>query len=111
VNAGSTVLVHTAPVDSLLNVNAVTAFGDVRVHLPAAYEGSFAMETALNRVDLTVDDKVADPSGTDRRRQVVSSRKTGSNHVGEVAWIPRRAHAQKGVVKLHTAVGRATLSL
>jgi hypothetical protein len=100
--------IHTAPVDSLIHVDTSTNLHDIRVHLPAAYEGAFVVETAFNRTDLTVDDHVADPAGKGRQRQVVH-KDANAGIAGEVSWLPKRKNAKNGLVKVKTDIGRATL--
>lgn len=111
INSPLTLNIHTAPVDSRLDVVAITTLSDVRVSLPAAYEGAFELETSLARAAVEVDNRVSDPAGDGRRRKIVHRSRSGNHAMGAVGWTPSRPNSQQGQVQLTTAIGKAYLKL
>jgi superfamily II DNA helicase RecQ len=91
-------------------VVAETTQEDIRVHLAAAFEGYFDLQTTFNRAEIKVDDHVADPAKQDRERIVTHAAQRGGI-VGAAAWVPGRKSAPKGSAKVKTVNGRATLNI
>jgi hypothetical protein len=107
-NAPVMVNVHSAPLDSLLLLNASTSLADVTTYLPSAYEGSFDVSTTpgIGKVDIISGD-FSDPAGKDRKRE----RTHTTQNSGRVSWQPRRKTAVEGRAVVRTQMGKATLVL
>ena len=77
----------TAPVRSLQHIDAQNVGGDVLLHLPPAYEGSFWLESGVGQMSIERSG-AEDPSGKGRKRSS-KIRKIGSNILqGIVYWEP-----------------------
>jgi hypothetical protein len=114
VNGPVTVNFPTAPVDSLLSLDATTTKGAVTVTLHPTYEGGFQVSTTLGKAVLNYNPDITDPAGEGRVRKV-EKRPTVQKIDGSVAWVKPSANLKgqlkAGSVKVSTVVLGATLNL
>ncbi|KAF8992169.1 hypothetical protein BDQ17DRAFT_1432586 [Cyathus striatus] len=96
----------TAPVNSVLILDAKTSVSPVVIKLHETYEGKFSFETSLSRPYLVVNDKVEDPSGEGRTRNVNVSH-VGSKVVGAIGWSEEGKDV--GDVNVKTSISPLTL--
>jgi len=102
-------IVTEAPVGSSISLKARTALAPATVKMHPAYEGEFILSTSLRGVSLSVDEKVEDPAGKERKRSV-DIRRVGSSRVtGSVSWSPEGKHL--GFVNVETSMAPAVLEL
>jgi hypothetical protein len=104
--------VHSAPIDSRLDLHASTRYGVNRVKLPAAFEGLFSLrrQSADEAVlELYEYDSVQDPAGEGRFRELMYDYEDGVGFAGSLAWLPRHQHAMNGTVRMLTMDAGGTL--
>ncbi|TFK83682.1 hypothetical protein K466DRAFT_665654 [Polyporus arcularius HHB13444] len=97
---------HTQPVDSRLDVTAQTSNAPAQVHLHPAYEGAFTIGTSHGPTDLTVYEKISDPSGRGRKRLWAVTERTAAAFNGRVWWSHRSGSdgdEGRGSVSVHTS--------
>jgi hypothetical protein len=108
--ASSETNVHSAPVDSRLDLHASTRYGANRVKLPAAFEGLFSFHALTAQSHLYMEDEsISDPAGEGRVRDVVIHRQAGVGLSGSMAWLPRHKHAMNGTARMVTLGGTGTI--
>jgi hypothetical protein len=109
--ASSETNIHSAPVDSRLDLQASTRYGANRVKLPAAFEGLFSSHklTAQSFLYMEDDESISDPAGEGRVRDLVLAGEDGVGFSGSVAWLPRHKHAMNGTARMVTLGGTGTL--
>jgi hypothetical protein len=103
--------VHSAPIDSRLDLDASTRHGVNRVKLPAAFEGLFSLrrQSADGAIlELYEYDYVRDPAGEGRVRELMYD-EDEVGFEGSIAWLPRHQHAMNGTVRMLTMDAGGTL--
>jgi hypothetical protein len=93
-----------SPVDSKLTLGAKTSNSPVSLSLNPAYEGSFKLQTSSwFKAEANVDKEVVDPSGKDRKRNVVIENTGRGSLSGSVNWDGDKGHEVEGVVDVSTS--------
>ncbi|CAK5269052.1 unnamed protein product [Mycena citricolor] len=103
-----TLAVPSAPLDSTITIDARNGFGAARVSLPPTFEGSLRAKTSFGSTSVNVAEKVEDPSGQGRKRQVSISTKRSSVE-GSVGWSTEGL--SRGSVNVETNVAGVTLDI
>ncbi|KIM36769.1 hypothetical protein M413DRAFT_13744 [Hebeloma cylindrosporum] len=93
-----------SPVDSKLILSAKTSNSPLAVSLNPAYEGSFNLRTSSwFKAEANVDKEVVDPSGKDRKRNVVIKDVGRGSLSGSVNWEGEEGREIEGSVDLSTS--------
>jgi len=93
-----------APVDSKLTLHAKTSNSPVSVSLNPAYEGTFNLQTSSwFKAEANVDKGVVDPSGKDRKRNVVIENTGRGSLSGRVNWDGDKGHEVEGTAYVSTS--------
>lgn len=110
-NGAINVTFPTAPIDSLVTLTANTAMAPIAVNMHNTFEGSFvAHSTPFSKIEVDVDD-TEDPTGEDRKRNLIFDSVNMGTAKGLVFWGDREDGKDYGSVKLDTALGSVSLSL
>lgn len=92
-----------SPVDSKLTLSAKTSNSPAYVSLNPAYEGIFKLQTSpWFKAEVNVDKDVVDPSGKDRKRNVVIKDVVRGSLSGSVNWDGEDGREAEGVVDVST---------
>jgi len=111
-NGPLTVNFPVSPFDSKLTLGAKTSNGPVSVSLNPAYEGTFNLHSSSSfRAQGNVNKEVADPSGKDRKRNVVINNIGRGSLFGSVNWDGREGREVEGVVDASTSNFYVVLNL
>jgi len=111
-NGPLTVNFPASPVDFKLILGAKTSNSPVSVSLNPAYEGTFNLHTSSwFKSEANVNKEVVDPSGKDRKRNVVINNIGRGSLSGIVNWDGEGGHKIEGVVDASTSNFYVVLNL
>jgi hypothetical protein len=101
-----------SPADSKLTLGAKTSNSPVSVSLNPAYEGTFKLQTSSwFKAEANIDKEVVDPSGKDRKRNVVIENAGRESLSGRVNWDGDEEREVEGVVDVFTSYSHVKLNL
>lgn len=107
--------IESAPLDSMLDVDAQTTNGRASLRLPSTYEGKFSASTSNSPItvvpasSLERDPACEDPECTGRQRTIETARSTKRLMSGIVYW--DKKNAARGKASVATTNSAVTLIL